>query len=366
MKQLTIENLRCRDTDDVFGDECRLEVYHDGELHHAYRRDMDDGDDWALDVSLLFVETCSLRLFDEDGEFPGSDDDALGTVHIGPNEVDGATATFAEGGADYTLTYRVVERPDLTPDDLVSSAIDEFERSTEPGVWPQIDKAPLIEQLRERRLDASKIRQRRSQFCGPTSIVYELARTQPRRYVALCRQLYETGGFWSRTNRIDAPASLRASRVGQRMTAADWMLIATMRNEENLLFGTLPDSTGLVSGLEGMTNHWEMEGWTSEILLKDDVVNTTTFLWGELDALHYGHQVWLAGGHAFLLIHTALFDEPGAIVPPWPDHWVVYQGGLDEVGERIRFDVYTWGRIEHVDTTLEHLEDCLDVVVTGL
>jgi len=41
MKQITLENLHCTTTEDTLGDdECRLEVYNDGELHFAYRKDL--------------------------------------------------------------------------------------------------------------------------------------------------------------------------------------------------------------------------------------------------------------------------------------------------------------------------------------
>lgn len=367
MKQITLENLHCTKTEDWVGDdECRLEVYNDGELHFAYRHDLNNDENWALNASLLFASTCTLRLFDEDGDLPGDDDDALGVVSIGTADVQHATVTFREDDADYTLTYSVVDRPDITQSDLATFAIDQFEASTEPGVWPQLSKADIIADLRARRWNATSINQVNSNFCGPTSIVFELARTMPRRYVDLCRQLYETGGFWSRTHRVDAPEGLRNTHAGQNMRPADWMLIATMRNEENAIFGVGADSTGVLSQVEGMTTPWEMEGWTGELLLKDNVSNSTTFVWGEFDAIRYAHQVWNSGGNAFIMLHSDMFSAPNGIVPPWPDHWVVYAGGLDEsTSGRIRFTVYSWGQIYPLDLTLDHFENCMFGIVTG-
>jgi len=365
MKQITLENLHCTDAEDTFGDECRLEVYNDGELHFAYRHDMEDGDDWPVAASLLFAANCTLRLFDEDGDFPGDDDDALGIVQIAATDVQHATETFTLDDSNYTLTYSVVDRADITTTDLATFSIDQLQASTAPGVWPQIVKANLIQNLRDRRWNALHINQQNSNFCGPTSIVYELARTQPRRYVDLCRQVYETGGFWSRTHRVDAPEGLRNTSAGQNMQPADWMLIATMRNAENAIFGTSPMSSGVQSQVEGLTTHWEMEGWTSEILLKDNVANTTTFVWGEFDAIRYAQQVWSAGGSAFVMVHSDMFSPPHGMVPPWPDHWVVYAGGLTEAGGRISFDVYSWGTVYHIDNTLDHFENCMFGIVTG-
>jgi hypothetical protein len=366
MKQITLENLHCTTTEDKLGDdECRLEVYNDGELHFAYRRNLNNGDDWALNASLLFARGCLLRLFDEDGPFPGDDDDALGTAHIGSTDVQHAVVTFREDDVDYALTYSVIGRPDIAESDLATFSIDQFAASAAPGVWPQIDKPTLIQNLRDRRWNPTKINQINSNFCGPTSIVFELARTQARRYVDLCRQLYETGGFWSKTHRVEAPEGLRNTHVGQNMQPADWMLIATMRDSENAIFGASPDSSGIQSQIEGMTTPWEMEGWTSELLVKDNVANSTTFVWGEFDAIRYAHQVWSSGGSAFIMLHSAMFYPPDGFVPPWPDHWVVYAGGLDEGGGRIKFNVYSWGAIYPLDLTLDHFENCMFGIVTG-
>lgn len=366
MKQLTLENLHCTTTEDTTGaDECRLEVYDDGELYFAYRQDLNDDQDWGLNSSLLFGNSCTLRMFDEDRDFPGDDDDALGIVSLGAADAQHATVRFTGDGADYTLTYSVIDRSDISPVDQASFAIDQFEYSTMPSMWPWLDKAQIIADLRQRRWYPTSINQMNSNFCGPTSIVFELARTQPRRYVNLCRQLFETGGFWSRTKRVNAPEGLRSSQVGQNMRPADWMLIATMRNEENLLFGTAPDSDGPQSMIEGVTTPWEMKGWTSEILLKDNVANSNTFVWGEFDAIRHAHQVWASGGSAFIMVNAAIFSVPNGVVPPWPDHWIVYAGGLDESGGRIRFSVYSWGNYHAFDLSLEHFENCMFGIVTG-
>ncbi len=365
MKQIILENLHCTDSEDFFGDECRLEVYCDGELHFAHRRDMDDGDDWPIGAKALFESTCTLRLYDEDLPFPGGDDDVLGQVTVG-DLVTSETAVFDQEGAHYTLTYSVVDRPDITAEDLASFAAEQFEQSERGGLWAKISKKALAENLRERRQSALEIDQERSNFCGPTSIVYELARTQPRRYIELSRQLYETGGFWSRTKRVEATEKLMADDIGQKMDPADWMLIATMRNAENTLFKVEAAAKGLVSGLQGMTHPWEIKGWAEEILLKEDVEVDTCFVAGELDAIKAGHAAWEAGGSAFILLNMAILKSGERDLPPWPDHWVVYQGGLEIDDDRVAYNVYSWGRIIELDLTRKRFEKSLFTVVTAV
>lgn len=80
------------------------------------------------------------------------------------------------------------------------------------------------------------------------------------------------------------------------MSSADWMLIASMRQNENAIFGASSDPGSVLADLQGITTHWEMEGWCSEILLLDNAANTTTFVWGELDAVNYAQRVIDGGG----------------------------------------------------------------------
>ena len=369
MKQVTLETLFCETTEDTFGsDSCRLEIYADGELDQALRAELNNGEQWAVNATVLFASQVDVRLFDEDGGLPGDDDDALGVVQIAADDAFGAVGVFDQDGADYRLTYTVTDRSDLPATDVVEQEIQDFEASEAPGVWAAVDKAALIADLRATVADPNEVNQASSMFCGPTSIVYALVRTEPRRYVRLCRSLFETGSFESRTYTVTASEDLRSASLGQGMSVADWLLIATMRESENAIFGVDPDAGEVLGGLQGLTTPWEMDGWTQEILLKDTTAISTTFLWGEQDAIRYAEDVVAAGGVAFMMIHDVLLtDDDDSTVPPFPTHWVVYRGGLviDEDAGTIDFDVYTWGGEPHVSKSLDRFESCMFGIVTG-
>jgi hypothetical protein len=367
VKQLTIENIHCYATEDTGRDELRLEIYCDGELQFAHRSTMNEGDDWAVNAEAVFTESCTVRLFEEDAQFPGGNDDALGVAEIETENTPRGVAPFAEDDGDYSMTYSVSDREDLAGTDLADWAADLFERSTNNGLWKAIDKSALVTNVRARRQAAESIDQVKSNFCGPTSVAYELARTQPRRYVELCRQLFETGGFWARSNRVEASDKLRADNVGQGMEPADWMLIATMRDSENNLFKVESDSTGIMSGLQGMTFPWEVKGWAEEILLKDDVEIKTCAVFGELDAIKKCQAVYDEGGSAFILLNMAVLKKGEKPIPPIPDHWVVFQGNLDvsDADNVVAFDVYTWGRIMPLRLTRKRFEQSIFCVVTA-
>jgi hypothetical protein len=368
MKQLTLENLHCTETEDWGRDELRLEVYGDNGVEFVARRRMGDGDDWGVNGSVIYDETCTVRLLEEDFSFPGRDEDSLGVIELGAEDIERGEATFSARGADYTLTYSILERDEPDETDLADWAADLFERSAADGLWRAIDKSSLVANVRRRRQKAAEIDQVRSNFCGPTSVAYELARTQPRRYVELCRQLYETGGFWSRSKRVEADERLRAGAVGQGMDPADWMLIATMRDSENALFKVESDATGIMSGLQGMTFPWEIKGWAREILLKDEVDVDMCAFFGELDAIERAQEVHDRGGSTFILLNMAVLKKGDRSIPPFPDHWVVFRGNLDtsDAGNRIAFDVYTWGRIMSLDLPRKRFERSVFCTVTAI
>jgi hypothetical protein len=368
MKQVMLESLHCTSTEDLTGsDECRLEVYADGELEYSWRADLDDGWTWPLNTSVLIERELNLRLFDEDGPLPGDDDDALGVISIPAADTGRVVGRFNEDGAEYELTYQVVDRSDLSATDRVEFELQSFEAATAPGVWPNIAKADLVADIRATLADPIRqVDQNTSQFCGPTAIAFELIRRMPRSYVRICRALYERGSFQARTHTVTASQGLRAASVGQGMSVADWMLIATMRESENAVFGVDPNASGATAGLQGLTTHWEMNGWTSEILLKQNTAISTSFIWGEMDAIRFAERVYAAGGVAFIMIHDVLLStDDSSWVPPWPTHWVVYQGGLVESGGRIDFDVYTWGSVRHISKSADRFESCMFGIVTG-
>lgn len=368
MKQITLQTIHCESTEDLVGDdECRLEIYADGELEYSFRADLNNGMDWPLNTTILFDREVIVRLFDEDGDLPGDADDGLGVVSIPAADTGQVVGAFNQDDADYRLTYQVIDRSDLPAIDRVELELQEFEASSAPGVWANIAKADLIADMRATIADpVTQVDQNVSQFCGPTSIVYELVRRMPRRYVRLCRSLYETGTFQSRSHPVTASQDLRGATAGQSMSVADWMLIATMRESENAVFGVDPDASGATAGVQGLTTHWEMEGWTSEMLLMQNTSISTTFVWGEMDAIRYAEEVYAAGGVAFIMIHDVLLtNDDSSFVPPWPTHWVVYQGGLKETDGGIGFWVYTWGEQRWISKPVDRFESCMFGIVTG-
>lgn len=163
--------------------------------------------------------------------------------------------------------------------DAAYDAIDDFEASAARGVWPKLSKAEIVWGLRRRVLEPWRVDQGPTPFCGPAAIVFELARRDPARYVRIVRRLFETGSFTDqRRKTITASRKLRTFPPHGEITEdssgakfhwsvpdVDWILLATLREDANLLLGVTGGLGGL-NAAKGATTAWEMVTWSKRIL----------------------------------------------------------------------------------------------------
>ncbi|NET32421.1 MAG: hypothetical protein F6K19_10490 [Cyanothece sp. SIO1E1] len=239
----------------------------------------------------------------------------------------------------------------------IEQAIANFEQSSESGAWSSLDKPTVVAGMRTRATNPYKVNQGGQPFCGPASILFEFIRKQPLRYVQICQSLFETGSFETPTSRIEASAKLRQSQGEFRMAQADWMILATLREAENIIFPIDPNAPGLIRNLSGITKSWEMKGWVRDILGYRHVEYVHTYLLGDLKAMRRANQVIQQGGVAFALVTAeGLLTNTAAGHPrnliAYPNHWITLLGNLKAQPNRVRrkqdskvqFDVYSWAK----------------------
>lgn len=364
--RLTLEQLYCSQTEDYVGhDECRLEVYADGVLQPALKKRMNDGDIWQVDCAYLMEQSAIIKLWDEDPE----GDDLLGVTTISAQPQDVATVQFRRDGARYRLIFRVVLDAESNADP-VSEAMTAFSASSEPGVWPHLSKTALLADMQSIIQNPLHVQQGPTPFCGPAAVVYELVSRFPIRYIKICRNLFEKGRFYGRTKHIAPSRTLRQSPVRAGVSPANWMLLASLRDFENLFLDVDDDAGDLAAGV---STPGEMEIWIKELLGFDTIEYESTYFYGEFDALRKAKRVRERDGVAFLMIDSALLhnDDPAVGIP---NHWVSFTGNLAiDSGSwwqwdsgHIHFDCFSWGGILTVDAGEGLFEDCFWGVVTGL
>jgi hypothetical protein len=145
-------------------------------------------------------------------------------------------------------------------------ALDQFAQKSEPGVWKHLQRASVVESLRERLADPALIDQVHAGLCGPMSILVELARRNPAEYVFAAAQLFDDGKYQTPGGKtIVAEEELRAEEPPPNMTAADWLLGGSFRDDANIWEDVDRGQTEF-NGLETLTTPWEMAEWIREVL----------------------------------------------------------------------------------------------------
>ncbi len=106
-----------------------------------------------------------------------------------------------------------------------------------PDVWKSIDRAKVVAQLRDRIRDPAIMKQNPTELCGPFAVLFELARRSPVRYVKGAAELLSKGKLTGPNGEvIEAEGDLRERPVPSGAIGdLDWMLAATMRNDENAM-----------------------------------------------------------------------------------------------------------------------------------
>jgi len=252
-------------------------------------------------------------------------------------------------------------------------AIAAFEQSPAPGVWQTLDKKTILAEMRDRIQNPLKINQGQQPFCGPTSVLFELVRKQPVRYVRFCRSLFELGYLKTQSKQIWASDRLRrASRGELRMGQVDWMVLATLRDAESLIFPVEPNAPEFIRNLSGMSYSWEVKGWIKELLGFNQIIYNRTLEQGGLRSIRDAINSTILGGVAFPLVNaqgllgTTASTEWKLTAMNLPNHWVALLGNSSLQNGRVAFDVYTWGRMMRVDVTEAKFKENFWGVVIGL
>jgi hypothetical protein len=268
------------------------------------------------------------------------------------------------------LTRQVLtEIEPIAPDLLnqVEAKIAEFEAAVTPGIWTLLNKATLAKEMRDRVRNPYLICQGGQPFCGPAAVLFELVRKQPLRYVEICSYLYLLGGFHTASRYIPSSDDLRRATQGDlRMGQADWMVLSTFRDMENVLFPVEPNAPDLIRNLAGMTKSWEMCGWIREILGYKTAECTYAFPANDIQALKKADAIIRQGGVAFALITAEgmLTDKPPRL--PLPTHWIGLVGNISIQPAAIEFDIYTWSKKMRLQMDHTSFKKYLWAVVTGL
>jgi hypothetical protein len=253
---------------------------------------------------------------------------------------------------------------------MLRDRLEQFATSAVSGVWPHLQKKQIITDIAARIKDPYQIQQGAQPFCGPAAVIFELVRKQPHRYIDICQQLYEGGYFRGFSRSIVAKEKLRHGGGKIRIAQADWMLMATLRAEANLIVPVHAKTSLLMRNIGGMTKSWEMADWLRELL---DYRQTDFKIIHRKDseaiALNTATANIAAGGTSLLLLNSQILLEGKWLPISFPSHWVTLLAGaniVDPSADRstvIELPIYSWGRKIKLKATKSNLQQHLWGVV---
>jgi hypothetical protein len=128
----------------------------------------------------------------------------------------------------------------MPPSKEIKEKAEELVREIPAGnsrFWPYLSRNEVAAGLVARVRDPNLIWQARSNLCGMATFVHALASDDPLGYVLFARGLYRDAQGWlvgKKHNTLFSPSKeTRSSKVPSRMNAADWLVLASLRDHMN-------------------------------------------------------------------------------------------------------------------------------------
>jgi hypothetical protein len=339
--RVTLHSLKCVETEDHTGDdETRLKVYVDGKKVKTWKKSMNNGESMNIGKAYTYNKSFKLKLYD--GDNPGfplyDDDDWLGTVDIKNLAGDEYVAAFNRDGALYFIKYSVEfsYEPPVSVEQRKALLLNDFmERYILGSPIASLTAYDLHEDVEATVLDpATQVDQMRESVCGSVSVVYELARKFPMRYVECCWEIFATKSLKGCNGKTyEFKPSAR-----NELSPADWLLV------------------GLNNSTYSWMSYGEVETTIRAFMPYKTVRTETTWVYGEGDAMRMSNAAIKKGGIAILNVTTKLMLSKYKFVEAYltnlPNHYIVLRGDLKIDGGNpiiwdsghYKFNYWTWAK----------------------
>jgi hypothetical protein len=378
-RKCKIDRIHCTETESNFTEDklyvdFRLDSDQIGKTIGIHR--MNNGDDWYPSTDenkdLIFQQYTQIDLTDADNFFPSDNDDHIGTLRVSP--IDGSFSKLVIGDdARYRVDYTVttvdagfdINDPFIPVIGAVPAyMLQNFIADQAVGIWKHINKADLIGDLKSKLRDPSAVDQCELKICGPAGLTYELAKTNPFKFVASIRDLYTTGTAKMRTATYKTSESLRKCKIKSSIKSAEWILMMTIQSRLQPVIHC--DANEELSSEMDASYYWDMVDWIEEILGGDNV-GTDFALLDEDEVMDAAMNAVNKHGHAFLGIDGDLLKGYFTKGSLYPNHWVPLIGDYEYTygdwyswdSGHYKFKCYSWGKEYSVDVDENTLEDFL-------
>lgn len=286
------------------------------------------------------------------------------SVHISKSAPAGGAG--AGGGGAGTTTRGTGSRKDEA-----TAAITAFAARTAASPW-KLDRAAVAARLQELVDDPDKVDQDSLNLCGPAVFVHYWLMRDPLAVVRFAAQLYDTGASVVGSTAVEPDddsllgqdyAAIAAAAGADFCKPADWMILGSLRDAENLFldFEGRPDED-----VSAATTPGEVADWFRQTLLYREVRDEGNFFFTK-GVEHLLNLAPSAGTDIALLINAHMLDQANVVNGPtkssdfilnaFPNHFIGLTTRPTVVpGNMVQFTYWSWG----LQTTAKFDRDLLE------
>jgi hypothetical protein len=250
----------------------------------------------------------------------------------------------------------------MTDKEWALELIKQFDERWGPGVWAHIERGTLASSLRDRLNDPNSLNQGHTNLCGLASFVRDWLQDDPIGYVWLAISLYENGaGTFARrggAGRVIRPsqelrnsviAAISAGNTAKTVTPADWIVMASLREDLNISLNYRADEGWLFwSDMRGLSSVGDVVSLFRRAGYQD--VRDYANWWSKQSAKHLqtAGQYVAANYKVVLFIDYRLLSkakQDTEAVVATANHFVGLTTPItfDGTGNNLTFKVFSWG-----------------------
>ncbi|SED01976.1 phage tail tip lysozyme [Streptomyces melanosporofaciens] len=258
------------------------------------------------------------------------------------------------------------------------AAVEAFRGRTAASPW-RLDRSQVARRLAELVRDPSKVDQDALNLCGPAAFLPLWLQRDPLAVVRFAAELYDSGRASIGGDYVVEPGD--GSLLGQDYTAlaaaagpgfcppADWMILCSLRDSENVFFDFegRPDED-----VSSATTSGEVAGWLRATSLYRDVSDEGNFFFTK-GTDHLLNLTPSANQDVVLLINAHILDQADVIrggkkssdfiLSAFPNHFIILTARVQPVpGDRLQMTYWTWGLPV---TTATFIRDTVDANYYG-
>jgi hypothetical protein len=231
----------------------------------------------------------------------------------------------------------------MAASDAALGEIVRFRSKDVKSPWKHFPKERFIDELEVRVRDPDLIDTSHLNLCGPGAFFRTMAMDNPSLYARIGMELYETGKTEFFGHKVKASEKLLNTVPTGQVPLADYIILASFQNSENMMVGFESES----DGFGGITLPGKLADWFKCIGYSAVENSTNIFFTKGVDHLMAAENFRRHGYRVFLFINMKML-EPNTMRDSsfCPDHWVALDSpivvSLQKTIKFVEFKVWCW------------------------